>query len=139
MNARDMKETHVITVFLIHRGKIALLRRSDKVGTYKGCFSGISGYLEGDPDEHFRTELREETALQPEDYILLKKGGPVRVIDENLGKTWVVHPYLCEVRDPSKIKLDWENTELIWIDPRDMADYDTVPALKEAFDEVFAA
>jgi ADP-ribose pyrophosphatase YjhB (NUDIX family) len=134
-----MNETHVVTVFLIHQGKVALVRRSNKVGTYKGCFSGISGYLEGDPDEHFRTELKEETALEPRDYILLKKGNTIKVIDENLGKAWVVHPYLCEVKDPSKIKLDWENTELIWIEPHKMADFNTVPSLKKAFDEVFIA
>ena len=133
-----MKETHVVTVFLIHKGRVALVRRSNKVGTYKGCFSGISGYLEGDPDEHFRTELKEETSLDPGDYTLLKKGGTLKVIDENLGKSWIVHPYLCEVKDPSRIRLDWENTEIIWIEPHKMADLNTVPCLKEAFDEVFA-
>ena len=133
-----MKETHVVTVFLIHKGRVALVRRSDRVSTYRGCFSGISGYLEGDPDDHFQTELKEETGLEPDDYILLKKGGTLKVIDKNLGKSWIVHPYLCEVKDPSRIKLDWENTELIWIEPNKMADFNTVPSLKEAFDEVFA-
>jgi 8-oxo-dGTP diphosphatase len=134
-----MKETHVVTVFLMHSGRVALVRRSDKVGTYKGRFSGISGYLEGDPDRHIQTELREETSLEPEDYHLLNKGAAVKVIDESLGKSWVVHPYLCEVKDPSRIRLDWENTELIWIEPDKMTGLDTVPSLKEVFDEVFTS
>jgi hypothetical protein len=138
-DSQDMKEIHVVTVFLMHSGRVALVRRSDKVGTYRGRYSGISGYLEGDPDRHFKTELKEETSLEPDDYKLLKKGGTIKVTDENLGKSWVVHPYLCEVRDPSRIRLDWENTELIWIEPDRMTGLDTVPSLKEVFDEVFSA
>ena len=30
-----------------------------------------------------------------------------------------------------EIKLNWENSEFVWIDPNDIIDYKTVPALKQ--------
>ena len=47
----------VVTAFLRARGKILIVRRSRKVGTYQGRWSGISGYLE-DPTPHAQV-LRE--------------------------------------------------------------------------------
>ena len=41
-----MEERHVVTCFLEHGGEIPLLRRSQRVGTYKGRWAGVSGYIE---------------------------------------------------------------------------------------------
>jgi ADP-ribose pyrophosphatase YjhB (NUDIX family) len=38
----------VVTVFLTHRSKILVLKRSREVGTYKGHWAGVSGYLESE-------------------------------------------------------------------------------------------
>jgi translation initiation factor 2B subunit (eIF-2B alpha/beta/delta family) len=131
-----MNEIHVVTVFLYHTGKIALVRRSARVGTYQGRWSGISGYLEGDPDEHFPVEIAEETSLQRGDYTLLRKAEPVCVLDEELGRKWMVHPFLCEVADPSRITLDWENLELKWVAPLTIREINTVPGLWEVYETV---
>ena len=130
------RQAHVVTVFLVHGGKVCLVRRSQRVGTYQGRWSGISGYLEGDPEEHFRTELREETALTPDDYTLLRRADTVAVEDEGEARIWFVHPFLCEVHDPAKISLDWENTEHRWLEPGEMGGLHTVPGLAAVFDRV---
>jgi len=131
-----MKQTSVVTVFLCHKGKICLVRRSSDVKTHKGRWSGISGYLEGDPNEHFMVELQEETSLTSYEYTLIRQAGPVLVPDDTDEQLWSVHPFACEVHDPAMIRLDWENTELEWIDPEEMKNRDTVPGLWEVYETV---
>ena len=131
-----MKQVHVVTVFLCHKGKICLVRRSQKTSTYQGHWSGISGYLEGDPAEHFKVELLEETSLTPYEYTLIRQAEPYEIPDEHHGHLWQVHPFLCEVDDPKSIRLDWENTELQWIEPDEMRHKQTVPALWEVYERV---
>jgi len=128
-----MKQTHVVTVFLWHKNKVCLVRRSQKVSTYQGCWSGISGYLEGDPLDHFKVELQEETSLIPYEYRLVRKIDPVEIVDEKYDKSWIVHPFVCEVFDPSRIVLDWENSELQWYDPEEISSLKTVPGLWDVF------
>ena len=132
----DAGQVHVVTVFLCHQGKICLVRRSPKVGTYQGLWSGISGYLEGNPQEHFKVELKEETSLNPDEYTLLRQTQTVVVEDEKEQCTWCIHPFLCEVHDPSKISLDWENTEYRWFLPEEIGNLETVPGLREVYERV---
>jgi hypothetical protein len=58
-----MEETHVVTCFLERDSdkKIALLRRSQMVGTYKGRWAGVSGYIEKEntPLKQAFEEIRE--------------------------------------------------------------------------------
>jgi len=55
----------IVTSFLRFQGKILLLQRSSKVGTYKGKWAGCSGYLEKDEDPFPRavTEIQEELKI----------------------------------------------------------------------------
>jgi translation initiation factor 2B subunit (eIF-2B alpha/beta/delta family) len=129
-------QVHVVTVFPCNRGRICLVRRSRNVGTYQDLWSGISGYLEGEPVKHFKVELQEETSLNPGEYTLLRQAETVVIQDERQSCTWCVHPFLCEVNDPSRISLDWENTECRWFLPEEIDGLDTVPALKEVYERV---
>ncbi len=133
-----MEERHVVTCFLEHDGKILLLRRSEKVGTYRGKWAGVSGYLEEGhiPLEQAMQEIEEETGLNAEDVELVKEGQPLEAVDKELGWKWVVHPFRFAVSRPEKINIDWEHTELRWIDPNDMSKYETVPNLKETWERV---
>jgi 8-oxo-dGTP pyrophosphatase MutT (NUDIX family) len=131
-----MNEVHVVTVLLFHKGKIALVKRSASVGTYQGFWSGISGYLEGDPNAHFLTEIREETGLNPKDVILLRTNKPLRIEDKKLKRAWMVHPFLCKVKNPHAIKLDWENLEIKWIAPSRIQRLKTVPGLFEVWESI---
>jgi len=132
--ALELRE--VVTVFLWHGGQVLLLRRSQRVGTYRGRWAGVSGFLEGEPLAQALAELREETSLEPGDVTILKQGAPLEVMDRENQRAWRVHPFLAEVKDPAKIRLDWENTEMRWIFPEEIGALETVPALDEALRRV---
>ncbi len=131
-----MQEKAVVTCFLESEKKVLILRRSGQVGTYRGRWAGVSGYIETTPDEQAFTEIKEEAGLDRDDVELVKKGNPLAVEDEKLGVRWLVHPYLFHVKDRAKIKLDWEHKESKWIDPAELDRYQTVPGLKESLARV---
>ena len=131
-----MEEKHVVTCFLEHGGKILILRRSGRVSTYRRSWAGVSGYIETNADEQAFIEISEETELYKKDLKLVKKGEPLEVIDKDLNRKWIVHPFLFHVRAPEKIKTDWEHTEVKWIKPRELKKYETVPGLAKALARV---
>jgi ADP-ribose pyrophosphatase YjhB (NUDIX family) len=127
----------VVTVFLTWGGKVLLLKRSEKVGTYKGHWAGVSGYLESvDSLEQAYVEMIEEVGLGKEDVSMVKMGKPLEVFDPVGERGWRVHPFLFFVHDPDKIRLDWENLEMRWVLPEEIVQLQTVPALKETLDRV---
>ena len=131
-----LEEKHVVTCFLEHGGKILILRRSNKVSTYRRSWAGVSGYMETSDTEQAFTEIREETELYKNDLKLVRKGEPLEVIDRSLNRKWIVHPFLFHVKSPEKIKTDWEHTEIKWIKPEQLSKYETVPGLKKALTRV---
>ncbi len=137
-----MQHADVVTSFLLRRPpgapeELLILRRSQRVGTYRGRWAGVSGFVEAPPDEQAYIELREEVHLEPEHVILLRKGEPLTFTDAQLDREWTVHPYLFLVTDPARIQTDWEATETRWIAPHELEYYETVPMLKEAFQRVY--
>lgn len=132
----SLEEKHVVTCFLEHDNKILILRRSNKVGTYRRSWAGVSGYIETSDTDQAYTEISQETQLFKNDVKLIKKGKPVEVIDRNLNRKWIVHPFLFHVRAPDKIKIDWEHTEARWVKPNELSKYETVPGLAEALARV---
>jgi 8-oxo-dGTP pyrophosphatase MutT (NUDIX family) len=122
------REIHVVTSFLRFRGKILILKRSDKVRTSKGRWAGVSGYVEeGEkPEETAIKEIREETGI--ENPKLIRTGEPFRVSTDN--GVFCIHPFLFEV-DTDEVTIDWEHTEFKWIEPGDIEKYDTVPRLPQ--------
>ncbi|MCJ7426168.1 MAG: NUDIX pyrophosphatase [Dehalococcoidales bacterium] len=131
-----LQEKRVVTCFMESGGEILILRRSGEVGSYRGRWAGVSGYIESSADEQALTEIEEETGLGRGEMELLKKGEPLAVEDEGLGIRWVVHPYLFRIKDRDKIRIDWEHKEARWIKPEDIEHYQTVPKLKEALSRV---
>ncbi|MEM2843117.1 MAG: NUDIX domain-containing protein [Candidatus Bathyarchaeia archaeon] len=130
-------ERKVVTCFLKSGEKILLVKRSGKVGTYRGKWSGISGYLdEENPDKQAFKEIKEEAGLNEGDVELIKKGEALEVLDEAKKVKWIVYPYLFKVKQPEKIRLDWENVDMKWINFEEINFYQTVPKLKEALEKV---
>ncbi|MFL6320710.1 MAG: NUDIX domain-containing protein [Nitrososphaeraceae archaeon] len=129
------KKVNVVTVFLEHDRKILLLRRSQKASTMKGLWAGISGYIENnDALTQALKEIEEETGLSNKKLTLLHVGQPLEVVEANNPDTvWVVHPYLFH-SNTSLIRIDCEHDELRWINPNEIQSYETVPKLKEAFE-----
>ena len=136
VDVNTMEEKHVVTCFLEHGGKILILRRSGRVSTYRRSWAGVSGYIETNADEQAFTEISEETELYKNDLKLVKKGKPLEVIDKDLNRKWIVHPFLFHVRSPEKIRTDWEHTEVKWIKPGELKKYETVPGLAKALTQV---
>jgi len=133
-----LREKQVVTCFLESDGEILILRRSEQVGSYRGRWAGVSGYVETTPDEQALVEIGEEAGLGGEDLRLIKKGRPLSVEDDELGIRWIVHPYLFHIKEKGRIRIDWEHKEAKWIKPEEIVNYRTVPRLKEALDEVLS-
>jgi len=114
---------------------ILLVRRSERVGSYHAHWAGISGFIEPGvtPEEQAHTEILEETGLGRNLVRLLKRGMIVEHIDEEIGRHFYIHPFLFEVALPELVKMDWEATEMRWIEPGDLPTFMTVPRLREAF------
>ncbi len=131
-----LTEKQVVTCFLESNGEILILRRSERVGSYQGKWAGVSGFVETTPGEQAMTEIREETGLNEADVRLMKKGEPLAVEDEQLGVRWIVHPYLFQVADRNKIRINWEHKEMKWIKPEEISEFQTVPRLEEVLARV---
>ncbi|MDD3448619.1 MAG: NUDIX domain-containing protein [Gammaproteobacteria bacterium] len=133
MAAGPLERRHVVTAFLRHGGRVLLVRRSGRVGTYRGRWSAISGYLEdAAPLEQALREVEEETGIPSAVPRLVGAAPALEIEDASLGCCWVVHPFLFEVDDPDAVRLDWENLESRWVRPAEIGEYATVPALAEA-------
>ncbi|HEY7125504.1 MAG TPA: NUDIX domain-containing protein [Ktedonobacterales bacterium] len=143
-----MDHADVVTAFLLRRlpgqanhpqekDEILLTRRSERVGTYRGRWAGVSGFVEAPPEEQAYTEIWEETHLSRADARLLRRGEPLTFVDSDLHREWTVHPFLFFVPDSSKIQMDWESVESRWVAPQALDQYETVPMLREALARVY--
>ena len=131
------KPTEVVTVFVTRGTDLLVLRRSERVGTYRGHWAGVSGYLErDDPEAQARTELAEELGLGDGDVELAAAGAPLTIDDAASGRAWRVHPFRFGLRPGASPRLDWEHVELLWIRPEEMRALKTVPGLWEAWQNV---
>ncbi len=132
-----MKKIKVVTILLIHEGKIMILRRSDKVRTMKHEWAGISGYIEGNEKvlERAYKEISEETGLPSNEIELVKIADPLEVSDKKHDTLWIVHPHLFKTFRTS-VKLDWEHDQYQWIDPTEITNYETVTMLRETIKSV---
>ncbi|MFB6252483.1 MAG: NUDIX domain-containing protein [Halobellus sp.] len=124
---------HVVTCFVRERGQVLLTRRSDAVGTYRGHWAGVSGYVEGDPGSAKRDawrELREETGLTRDDLAFVRAGESLAVDDEE--SSFTVHPFLFE-SDTRRVTPSEELAALEWVDPTVIRSRRTVPRLWETW------
>ena len=71
------------SIIMNSEGKILIMKRSDKVRTYKGMWGVAAGYIEEDetPLETAYKEIREETGIEGEYLTLLKQFEPVEIND----------------------------------------------------------
>lgn len=114
----------VVTCILMKEDKFLILKRSGKVGTFRGKWAGVSGYIEvgEEPIQTALKEISEEVGvndaqlLRQADSIVVRSGEAV----------WEIHPFLFKVKN-ERIAIDWEHTEHRWVTPDELAAFDTVP------------
>ncbi len=139
MSDQTLRPTHVVTCFLQRKDgnmlRLLLVRRSQRVGSYHGHWAGVSGFVEPNvtPDAQAYTEIREETSLQQDQVRMLRRGAVVEHVDEQLGRHFYIHPFLFIALTPEHIQIDWEATEMRWIEPTELHTYETVPKLQEVY------
>jgi 8-oxo-dGTP pyrophosphatase MutT (NUDIX family) len=132
-----MSKKHVVTVFLERDGKILILKRSGKVGSYRGKWAGVSGSVDGgSPLMQAMQELEEETGLRGSDLRFVKAGPEFEVEDVSLETVWVVHPFLFEALNLDRFQLDWEHSDHKWINPAELELFETVPHLNKSLARV---
>jgi predicted aconitase with swiveling domain len=135
VSLRNVTLKHIATSVLLYQGNVLVLKRSDEVGTYKGRWACVSGYVEKEEtaDETAMRELSEELGLEREDYEFKWKGEALYARDKTM--LWALHPFLFET-EKHEFKLDWEHEEYRWILPNELKNYQTVPKLKETIESV---
>jgi len=132
INYKNSKKAVVLTVFVEYDGKILLLKRSNKVATYKGYWNTVAGYYDEPKSlkEKALEELKEETGITKKYVKTIKVGKMFRFHDKKINKIWLVNPILINLKKKPKIKLDFEHTEAIWIKPEEIKKYKIVLNLK---------
>lgn len=122
----DVQAKRVVTAILRNRGRILIVRRSEKVGTFQGKWSAISGRIEGreDPKHRAIVEVREETGIRA----ITFRGAGDPILARNGTTIYVVHPFLFETPNRG-VRLDWENVEHRWVRPEELDRFETVPRL----------
>lgn len=129
------KRVPVVTAFVCSGDRIALVKRSDRVRTYKGKWAGFSGYIERIPLNQAWQELQEEAGISRDQVHLRGIGIPLRVDDGD--NRWLAFPFLFELADGVEITADWEASEWAWHSPDDLGSLDAVPGLADALESVW--
>jgi 8-oxo-dGTP pyrophosphatase MutT (NUDIX family) len=126
-----MSSTRIITAFIKNNNKILILKRSDKVRSMKGLWSGVSGIIENNeiPINRAKIEIFEEIGIKKSKINLVKSIEKIKISSPQYeNHEWEVFPFLFETKE-SEIKLNWENSEHKWINVNELKNYETVPSL----------
>ena len=128
-----MRSTRIITAFIKNNNKILILKRSDKVRSMKGLWSGISGIIENNeiPINRAKIEIFEEVGIKKSEINLVKRIEKIKIISPQYeNHEWEVFPFLFETNNEN-VELNWENSEFKWIDLDELKNYETVPNLEK--------
>ena len=135
INYSSSKTAPVINVVVEYKDKILLLKRSDKVNSYKGKWNTIGGYLDEivPLKKKVEEELREELGITDLEKAKISYGESYEFHDREIGRTWIIFPVLVEFQTKPKIKIDWEHTEFKWIKHGEIGKFDCVPKIEKIF------
>ncbi len=132
---RNSRESAVINVFIMHEERLLLLKRSDKVGNYKGCWNVVAGYFDELKSvlEKALEEVGEETGIGRDQILNIKVCEDFKLIDKEIDKIFYIFPVLITLKSKPEIKLDREHTECRWVDPNELSKFKTVNGLHTVF------
>jgi ribose 1,5-bisphosphate isomerase len=123
-----VKPTQIIVAVVQNCGRICIARRSEHVGTSRGLWSVVMGYVEPgvEPAEQAWTEVQEELGLKAPDVWLVRSGPSLGMTSPASGKQFLVHPFLFESPTGSELTLNWEHSEVAWVEPSRLSATDCV-------------
>ncbi len=124
-----VNRTEIVLVVVQSGGRICVARRSEQVGTSRGLWSVVMGYVERgvEPAEQAWNEIREELGLQPPDVWLVRSGPPLPLTSPASRKQFLVYPFLFDSAAECVVVLNWEHSEMAWVEPSRLSDADCVP------------
>ena len=131
-----MPLAEAVTAFLIHDGRVLVLRRRDQARGSGTCWASVNGDLERSPLDQAYAELRAALALERDDVELVTQGEPMHVVDDETQLLRRVHPFLFAIEDTSRIRLDRPDVQRRWVWPAEIDQLDTVPGLADALKRV---
>ena len=128
-----VRTTGIVTAFVrdVRTDKVLLLRRSNRVRTMRGKWSGVSGIIEGNekPLNRAKTEIFEEAGISKSKIRLIRSADGIRIKSPQYrNHEWVVSAFLFEADSPP-VRLNWENSDYRWVKIAEMGKYETVPDL----------
>lgn len=128
-----VRTTGIVTAFVrdVRTDKVLLLRRSNRVRTMRGKWSGVSGIIEGNekPLNRAKTEIFEEAGIAKSKIRLIRSADGIRIKSPQYrNHEWVVSAFLFEADGPP-VRLNWENSDYRWVKIAEMGKYETVPDL----------
>jgi len=128
-----MRSTRIVTSFIKYNDQILILKRSEKVRSMKGLWSGVSGIIENNenPIDRAKIEIFEEVGIKEKEIRLVKKLEKMKIQSQQYkNHEWEIFPFLFETKNEN-IELNWENSEFKWILPKELKNYQTVPSLEK--------
>ena len=128
-----MRSTRIVTSFIKHNDQILILKRSEKVRSMKGLWSGVSGIIENNenPIDRAKIEIFEEVGMKEKEIRLVKKLEKMKIQSQQYkNHEWEIFPFLFETKNEN-VELNWENSEFKWILPKELKNYQTVPSLEK--------
>ncbi|MAI01098.1 MAG: NUDIX domain-containing protein [Nitrosopumilus sp.] len=128
-----MRSTRIVTSFIKYNDQILILKRSEKVRSMKGLWSGVSGIIENNenPIDRAKIEIFEEVGIKEKEIKLVKKLEKMKISSQQYkNHEWEIFPFLFETKN-GNITLNWENSEFKWILPKELKNYQTVPSLEK--------
>ncbi len=133
INYTNSNKAPVLICFIKYKNKILLLKRSEKVSTYKNIWSTVAGFIDEEKPlkEKILEELKEELGILEKDIQKIKFAKPYEYNDKTIKKIWLRYPILVQLKQKPKIKLDFEHTEYKWLNPKEITKYKTAPNLQK--------
>jgi 8-oxo-dGTP diphosphatase len=128
-------ENFVFNIRIRYDEKILLLKRSDKIGAYKGKWDSIWWFIDEEKpaDQKISEEIHEELWITPDEIQSIHKGRIHVMMDKEMGRARINYPVLVTLQHEPKIQLDRENSEYQWITPDEIIKFDTVPELEKSY------
>lgn len=134
----DVKEAAVVVMLVKYKDEILLLKRSDKVLSYKNMRNISGWYLDEVKPVNQKAfeELHEELGITVNDIKEFKVRKEYSYKDKDIDMLWHVCPCVIELNKKPEITLDWESTDYVWIKPNEVRNYDILPELDKNIDNL---